>query len=290
MYGAASDVRMTCGAFAPGPSFIPARICSANTSSGQVDARTCRCPGAARAIITSNIALVASPSASALDGLGAVAVARAVLGALAQVPALVLQGVHELVRERRLGLLVAEVARHVHRPVGGLVVAGELLLQQLVLRRLVVELRGDEAEQRELEPLVADGLRRAARASTCSFTRAMSAGRSSRTPGTALLRCEPARDLDSAEHARDEARSRVGWPVAGPRRRRAAAGAARTAEDAPAWRARRSRGGAPVGAASRDGERRRSATQATRSHRAPSSLARPRARMAAMASRVVRLA
>ena len=153
MYGAASDVRITCGALAPGPSFIPVRICSAKTSSGR---STADLPAAGGGLRDHDVEHRARrvPLGERAHGLGAVAVAGPVLGALAEVPALVLERVDELVREGGFGLFVAEVARHVHRPVGGLVVAGELVLQEPVLRRLVVELRRDESEELERQPLV----------------------------------------------------------------------------------------------------------------------------------------
>ena len=156
-------------------------------------------------------------------GLGLVAAAGAVLRAVGEAPALVLQRVHQLVGEGGAGLLVAQIVGHVHRAVGGLVVAGELVLQQLVLGPLVVELGGDEAEQGELEALVADRLgRQLARDVVLHARDELRAVEQHARHG--LGRLQAARGLDPSQRPRDEARlpvvSCIGGSGRGARRGR----------------------------------------------------------------------
>src|SRR5271170_1072079 len=67
---------------------------------------------------------------------------------------------NELVSERGRRLVVAKIVGHVHRPVCGFVISGELLLEHFVFRALVVEAGGDEAEQLQREAFVSQRLGR----------------------------------------------------------------------------------------------------------------------------------
>ncbi len=76
---------------------------------------------------------------------------------LPEVPVLILECVDDLVRQRLGRVFLVEVVREVHRPVGRLVVARELPLEQRVRGLFVVLPRGEETEELLHEPLRTDG-------------------------------------------------------------------------------------------------------------------------------------
>ena len=154
MYGAISVERRMCGTLWTSPMFMPLASSSRSASSGMSSADLLRL----HQEVEHQARRVALGEARERHRL--VAAAGLVVGALPQVPLLVLERVHELVRERGLRLRALEVGGEVHRAVLRLVEALELRLEQLHHLAEVVERRRREAHDLEEQPLAAERLGR----------------------------------------------------------------------------------------------------------------------------------